>query len=41
MELFKKINEEQKKTVIQVTHSSEASRYGKRIIRVKDGKIEG
>lgn len=41
MELFKKINAEKKKTIIQVTHSLEASAYGKRIIRVKDGKLDG
>jgi putative ABC transport system ATP-binding protein len=41
MELFKKINYEKKKTIIQVTHSLEASAYGQRTIRVKDGKLAG
>lgn len=39
MELFQKINIDKKKTVVQVTHSMEASRYGNRIIKVKDGKV--
>lgn len=39
MELFKKINEEEHITILQVTHSEESSKYGNRIIRLKDGKI--
>lgn len=39
MELFQKINIEKKKTVVQVTHSMEASQYGTRIIKVRDGKV--
>lgn len=39
MELLQKINREQKKTIIQVTHSSEAAEYGNRIIQVKDGSV--
>ncbi len=39
MELFQKINLEQNKTVVQVTHSMEASQYGTRVIKVKDGKV--
>lgn len=39
MELFKKINEELDTTIIQVTHSNEMALYGKRIIRMLDGKI--
>lgn len=41
MELFKKINKEEKITILQVTHSEESARYGNRIIRLKDGKIVG
>ena len=41
MELFKKINKEEHITILQVTHSEEAALYGDRIIRLKDGKIEG
>jgi putative ABC transport system ATP-binding protein len=39
MNLFKKINEEENITILQVTHSEEASKYGNRVIRLKDGKI--
>lgn len=39
MELFKKINKEEKITILQVTHSEESAKYGNRIIRLKDGKI--
>jgi putative ABC transport system ATP-binding protein len=40
MELLKKINSEKHKTIIQVTHSSEASMYGNKTIYVKDGIIQ-
>lgn len=40
MDLFKKINKEKNKTIIQVTHSLEAASYGDRIINVLDGKIK-
>lgn len=39
MELFKRINVEKNKTIIQVTHSENAAQYGNRIIRLKDGRI--
>ncbi|PJI08536.1 MULTISPECIES: ABC transporter ATP-binding protein [Clostridium] len=39
MELLRKINIEQGKTIVQVTHSAEAAKYGQRIIYVKDGKV--
>lgn len=39
MQLFKKINEEKGTTIIQVTHSSEASEYGSKIIKMQDGVI--
>ena len=39
MRLFKEINEKENITILQVTHSEEASKYGKRTIRLKDGKI--
>lgn len=39
MELFKRINVEKNKTIIQVTHSENAAKYGNRIIRLKDGRI--
>ena len=39
MELFKKINEKEHITILHVTHSEDAAKYGNRIIRLKDGKI--
>ncbi len=39
MELLQKINLENGKTIIQVTHSREAADYGQVLINVKDGKI--
>lgn len=41
MNLFKKINENKKTTIIQVTHSSESAQYGNRTIFLKDGVIVG
>ncbi len=40
MELFRRINWKYNKTIVQVTHSEEASRYGTRLIRIVDGEIE-
>ncbi len=40
MNLFKTINKEFKKTIIQVTHSHESASYGSRIINMRDGIIE-
>lgn len=39
MELLAKINRENGKTIIQVTHSKEAADYGQRIIHVRDGRV--
>ena len=39
MRLLQKINREEGKTIIQVTHSREAASYGTDIIMVKDGEI--
>lgn len=39
MKLLKRINLEESKTIVQVTHSSEAAAYGQRIIYVKDGRV--
>lgn len=41
MNLFKKINENKKTTIIQVTHSSQSTQYGNRTIFLKDGVIVG
>jgi putative ABC transport system ATP-binding protein len=40
MELFTKLNQEGT-TIIQVTHSHENAKYGRRIINLKDGWLEG
>jgi ABC-type lipoprotein export system ATPase subunit len=40
MELFTKLNEAGT-TIIQVTHSEENAKYGKRIIELRDGWISG
>ena len=40
MEIFKKLNEEDGVTIIQVTHSEKNAGYGKRIIHLLDGRIE-
>jgi ABC-type lipoprotein export system ATPase subunit len=40
MELFKKLNQEGV-TIVQVTHSDVNAAYGRRIIRLRDGWIEG
>lgn len=39
MELLERINKEQQKTIVQVTHSNEAAAYGHRIIQVRDGSV--
>lgn len=39
MELFKKINEEKKITILQVTHSESCAAYGKRIVRMENGRV--
>ena len=41
MELFKRLNEEKGLTILQVTHSMETAEYGKRIIRLANGKVAG
>lgn len=39
MELFKKLNEEDGVTIIQVTHSEKNAEYGSRIIELLDGQV--
>ncbi len=39
MQLLKDINQEKGKTIIMVTHSTEAASFGHRIINIKDGKV--
>ena len=40
MELFREINKKYNKTIVQVTHSGEASKYGTRLVRLVDGQIQ-
>jgi putative ABC transport system ATP-binding protein len=40
MDLFKKLNQEDGVTIIQVTHSEKNAEYGSRIINLLDGRIE-
>jgi len=40
MKLLQKINIQNNKTIVQVTHSKEAAEYGQKIIYVRDGKIQ-
>ncbi|NLC54007.1 MAG: ABC transporter ATP-binding protein [Firmicutes bacterium] len=39
MDLLRRINQEQGKTIVQVTHSEEAAAYSQRIINLRDGKV--
>ena len=39
MELFRRINWKYNKTIVQVTHSEEAARYGSRLVKIVDGEI--
>ncbi|MDT7861255.1 MAG: ABC transporter ATP-binding protein [Saccharolobus sp.] len=41
MNIFKKINEELKTTIVVVTHDKEVASYARRKIYIKDGKIVG
>jgi len=41
MQLFKKLNEQDGVTIVQVTHSKENAAYGSRIVRISDGMLEG
>jgi ABC-type lipoprotein export system ATPase subunit len=40
MNLFEQINQEEKVTIIQVTHSEKNADYGHRIVNLLDGRIE-
>ena len=40
MELFRQINKKYGKTIIQVTHSEEAAKYGTKLVRIVDGEID-
>ncbi len=40
LELMRRINREERCTVVMVTHNLEASRHGDRVIRLRDGRVE-
>ncbi|WP_431292169.1 hypothetical protein [Pedobacter sp. P26] len=40
MGLFKKLNEEDGITIIQVTHSEKNAQYGSRILHIADGLVK-
>jgi ABC-type lipoprotein export system ATPase subunit len=39
MDVFKKLNEDEGMTIIQVTHSEKNAQYGNRIVRLVDGQV--
>lgn len=39
MELFRDINKEYNKTIVQVTHSEDAAKYGTKLVKLVDGQI--
>jgi putative ABC transport system ATP-binding protein len=39
MEIFQRLNQERKLTVIVVTHEPDVARYAERIVHVRDGRI--
>jgi putative ABC transport system ATP-binding protein len=39
LKILKRLNEEEGRTVIMVTHSPEAATFGNRQVRLKDGKV--
>jgi ABC-type lipoprotein export system ATPase subunit len=40
MEVFRELNQKDKVTIVQVTHSEANAEYGNRIIRLKDGWLQ-
>jgi putative ABC transport system ATP-binding protein len=39
LDVFKKLNEEQGRTIVMVTHEQEETEYGNRLIRLADGEL--
>jgi len=39
MQLFRRLNEEEGVTIVQVTHSSDNAAFGSRILRLGDGMV--
>ncbi|UYQ93033.1 ABC transporter ATP-binding protein [Chitinophaga horti] len=40
MQLFRELNQKDKITIVQVTHSDQNATYGNRIIRIMDGQVQ-
>lgn len=40
MELFREINQKYNKTIVQVTHSESAAKYGTKLVKLVDGQIQ-
>ena len=40
MEIIDELNKKKRRTIIMVTHDNNLVKYGSRVIRIKDGKIE-
>lgn len=40
MELFREINQKYNKTIVQVTHSEDAAKFGSKLVKLVDGRIE-
>ncbi len=41
MEIFQRLNKEKGKTIVLITHDPEVAKYADKIVKIKDGKIEG
>ena len=41
LELLQRLNREGRQTIVLATHSAEAARLAGRIVRLRDGKVEG
>jgi ABC-type lipoprotein export system ATPase subunit len=41
MEIFRRLNQEEGVTIVQVTHSEANAEYGTRVLNLKDGMVEG
>jgi ABC-type lipoprotein export system ATPase subunit len=41
LEMFQQLNEQDGITILLVTHDAEVARHARRVIRIKDGLVEG
>lgn len=40
LEIFRRLNRQERQSIIMITHSEEAARYADRVVHMKDGQIE-